>query len=53
MNGKEKVCVSFGGGRIEDIDSAIGLCNWLELRLDLCTFTDNEYINIYQKKLTQ
>lgn len=47
MNGKDKVCISYAGSRIEDIDSAILLCDWLELRMDLCTFTDSEYRVIF------
>ncbi|MEI6089697.1 MAG: type I 3-dehydroquinate dehydratase [bacterium] len=49
MNGKNKVCVSYAGGRIEDIDSAIVLCDWLEMRMDLCSFSDDEYKNIFSK----
>jgi 3-dehydroquinate dehydratase type I len=49
MNGKEKVCISFAGGRIEDIDSAIVLCDRLEIRMDLCTFDDVEYQTIFAK----
>lgn len=47
MNAKERICVSYGGGRIEEIDSAIVLCDWLEIRMDLCSFTDNEYQNVF------
>jgi len=49
MNAQKKVCISYAGGRIDDIDSAIMLCEWLELRMDLCTFSDEEYGAIFSK----
>jgi 3-dehydroquinate dehydratase type I len=49
MNGKNKVCVSYAGGRIEDLDSAIVLCDYLELRMDLCSFSESEYKSIFSK----
>jgi 3-dehydroquinate dehydratase type I len=49
MNGQNKVCISYAGGRIEDIDSAIMLCDRIELRMDLCTFSDSEYRDMFSK----
>jgi len=49
MNGKNKICISYAGGRIEDIDSAIVLCDYLELRMDLCSFLEGEYKSIFSK----
>lgn len=49
MNVQNKVCISYAGGRIEDIDSALMLCDRIELRMDLCTFSDIEYANAFSK----
>ena len=47
INGKNKVCISYAGNRMEDINSTILLCHYLELRLDLCSFSDSEYSTIF------
>lgn len=52
MKGKNKVCISYSGSKVEEVDMAARLCKYLELRLDLCLFTELEYKSIFEKNNT-